>query len=96
MIKNRLETLIEQKAKRDKRPSISLNEISHQTNVSRNTLYLWLSQDGVAIYHANTLNAFCKYFDCNVGDVLEHIPNPETPPEAPETPKSDLGVSEDQ
>lgn len=30
----------------------------------------------------STLEALCRFFDCNVGDLLEYVPNPPTTSEA--------------
>lgn len=75
MIRNNLQKLIDEKAKRDKRPKIPIREISHQIGLSANTLYLWLRDEGVNQVNLNTLNALCEYFDCQVGDLLEYQPD---------------------
>ncbi len=33
---------------------------------------------GVGGIDNNTLNRLCKYFDCQPGDLMEYIPDPET------------------
>lgn len=94
MIQNNFKVLVAQKEMREKR-RLTYRVIADETDLSTNTLTSYASQE-VKRFDAPTLETFCKYFDCTIGDLLEYIPDPEIPPEAPETPKSDLGVSEDQ
>lgn len=48
---------------------INVATIAHETGVSRQTVYNWLAGD-VRRFDADTIEAFCEYFECDVGDLL--------------------------
>ena len=55
------------------RRRITLLEVSEHTGISRPTLTRIVSSKG---YNTNTkaINALCKYFQCNPGELLQYIP----------------------
>ena len=67
-IKNRFKILIAEKEMRENR-KLTLRTISQEIKVSTNSLTAYAHQD-VVRYDAAVLGAFCKYFNCGVGDIL--------------------------
>ncbi len=57
---------------------LEIKELSEQTGVSRQAIYNWMSGD-VKAYYTDVINAFCKYFDCDVSDLLVYVPDEEKP-----------------
>lgn len=53
---------------------LEIKELSEQTGVSRQAIYNWMSGD-VKAYYTDVINAFCKYFDCDVSDLLVYEPD---------------------
>ncbi len=68
MIRVLLKKLLDEKSFREKR-KITLNEVSAATGVSRATLTRVSNIPG---YNTNTdtVDALCRYFDCEPGDLL--------------------------
>jgi putative transcriptional regulator len=65
---NRFKILLAQKEiKEGKR--ISYEEIKEVTNIAASTLSAWATNT-TKRYDADTIAALCKYFDCNVGDLI--------------------------
>ena len=52
-----------------KNRKLTLRTISQEINVSTNLLTAYAHQD-VVHFDAAVLEAFCKYFNCEVGDIL--------------------------
>ena len=67
-IKNRLKILIAEKEVKENR-KLTLRIISEEAGVSTNSLTAYNNQD-VVRFDALVLEAFCKYFNCGVGDIL--------------------------
>lgn len=55
-----------------KRKIRSITELASKIGVSRNSLTKLYHGTGKAV-RFDTLTAVCSYFDCNVGDLLEHV-----------------------
>jgi len=67
-IKNRLKILIAEKEIRENR-KLTLRIISQEARVSTNSLTAYNNQD-VVRFDAPVLEAFCQYFNCDIGDIL--------------------------
>ena len=65
---NKLPSLIGKKQQEENRV-IGVAELAKETGVSRETIYKWI--DGEATrFDGKVIEAFCKYFNCDVGDLL--------------------------
>ncbi len=71
MIRVLLKQLLDDKSFNEKR-RITLNEVSDKTGISRATLTRVANVVG---YNTNTdtLNALCRYFSCNPGELMTYI-----------------------
>lgn len=71
MIRIRLKQLLDEKAFSERR-RITLNDVSEATGISRPTLTRIANVPG---YNTNTetLDALCKYFECEPGDLLQRV-----------------------
>lgn len=71
MIRVLLKQQLDKKSFTERR-RITLKEVSEQTGVSKATLSRIANIPG---YNTNTdtIDALCKYFDCDVADLLERI-----------------------
>lgn len=68
MIKSRLHILMhDHKVK-------SISKLSELTGISRPTLYRLQNDDGDRIEYG-TLNTLCAFFDCELGELLEYVPD---------------------
>ena len=67
-IKNRIKILIAEKEIKENR-KLTLRTISNEIGISTNSLVAYTNQD-VVRFDAVVLDAFCKYFNCGVGDIL--------------------------
>jgi putative transcriptional regulator len=67
-IKNRLKILIAEKEIKENR-KLTLRTISQEIGISTKSLMAYARQD-VVRFDAAVLEAFCKYFNCKVGDIL--------------------------
>lgn len=83
-VRNRLKDLIAEKAKRDGRASIPAMEIAKAVGMTRQNMSKWVNND-IKGYDSKTLTAFCRYFNCQVGDLIVHVEEPQPAPE--DTPK---------
>lgn len=72
MIRFKLKELIAEKEFRESRV-ITLAEISEKTGIHRSTLSKIANERG---YNTGTENVdrLCRHFDCDVGDVIQFIP----------------------
>lgn len=72
MIRIKLKQLLDEKAFNERR-RITLNEVAEATNISRPTLTRVANVPG---YNTNTdtIDALCKYFGCEPGDLLQFLP----------------------
>ena len=75
-IYNRLEILIAEKAFRENR-KLTYRTIAKETGISPTTLTLYMKQ-GVGAFDTGTIEALCKYLDCQPGDLLVY--SADTPP----------------
>jgi len=53
---------------------ITYDEICEETGISPSTLSRFANNETKRFY-SNTLGNLCKYFNCQVGDLLEYIPS---------------------
>jgi DNA-binding Xre family transcriptional regulator len=67
-IKNRIKILIAEKEIMENR-KLTMRIIAQEAGVSTNSLVAYTNQD-VVRFDAVVLDAFCKYFNCGVGDIL--------------------------
>lgn len=73
-VKSRLPALIGEKQRTENR-LINVAAISQATGVSRQTIYNWTNPDyNLERFEAKTIEAFCEYFGCDVGDLLTVVP----------------------
>lgn len=70
-INNRFGVLLAEKKIRERR-NISLAEISQSTGIPRKTLYAW-QNNTVTRYDAGIIDALCKYFACQPGDLFHYV-----------------------
>ena len=70
-IYNRLKVLIAEKEIREGR-KITYRTIAKETGLSTNAITNYATQR-VTRFDAATLNAFCHYFDCQLGDIIGFI-----------------------
>lgn len=68
MIKSRLHILMHDKKIK------SVSKLSELTKISRPTLYRLYNDTGDRIEYG-TLNTLCEFFECGIGDLLEHVPD---------------------
>lgn len=66
---SRVKQLLEEKEKREGR-RISQRKMEAETGVSRTSLKNWLRGDATK-YEEKQLLALCRYFDCEIGDLLK-------------------------
>ena len=48
--------------------------VANATGISTNTLSHWRNNK-IAAFEARTINLLCKYFNCQVADLLEYTPD---------------------
>lgn len=65
---NRLPALIGQKQSQENRV-INVKILSQETGISRQTLYKWL-EGKLDRFEAETIEKLCRYFHCDIGDLL--------------------------
>lgn len=68
MIKNRLAVLMAEKGIK------TMLELSKKTKIDKNTISNWYNQK-ITRFSADTLNTLCKFFNCQVGDLLIYVPD---------------------
>ena len=73
-IYNRLKIMIAEKELREGR-KLTYRTIAKETGVSTGTLTTYISQR-VSRYDGPTLEAFCRFFDCQPGDLLVFTDTP--------------------
>ncbi|MCB0175444.1 MAG: helix-turn-helix transcriptional regulator [Anaerolineae bacterium] len=54
--------------------SIPYREISEETGLSTRSITA-MFKDDMTLYAASTLSKLCAYYGCNVGDLLEYVPD---------------------
>lgn len=77
-LRNKFLTLLTEKEQRENR-RISRNELTIETDVSLPTILRW-ERNQVTKFEASVVEAFCAYFQCQVGDLL-YIEETENPTE---------------
>ncbi len=75
MIRVLLVQQLDNKSFKEKR-KITLAEVSKQTGISRATLTRIANTPGYTCT-TETINALCKYFECEPGELLQYIPDEE-------------------
>ena len=73
-IYNRLKILIAEKEFRENR-KLTYRTVAEETGLSIGTLTVYMTQR-VNRFDSSTLQTFCKYFDCQPGDILTYSENP--------------------
>lgn len=68
MIKNRLAILMAENGIK------TMQEISKKTKIDKNTISNWYNQK-ITRFSSETLNTLCKFFNCQVGDLLIYVPD---------------------
>jgi len=76
-VNNRFAVLLAEKQVKERR-NISLSEVAEMTGVSRQALYKW-ENNKVNRFDVPVINAICKYFDIQPGELFEYVPD-EKPP----------------
>lgn len=71
VINNRFGELLAQKQKNERR-NISLQEVAHETGISRQALYKW-ENNSVTRFDVPVIDALCKYFSVKPGDLFEYV-----------------------
>jgi DNA-binding Xre family transcriptional regulator len=67
-LRNRFLTLLAQKEIAEQR-RIKINEIVDETGIAFTTIQRWMRNE-ITKAEGPVLEAFCEYFDCDVGDLL--------------------------
>jgi putative transcriptional regulator len=75
-IRINLNALLAEKALASDRRNIPLTELERETGITWKTLQQWANNE-ITRYDSKTLNALCKYFDCQPGDLLTYTPDTE-------------------
>ena len=68
---SKLPALIGEKQTRENRV-ISVATIAKETGIPKQTIYNWLNGD-IRRFDADIIEGFCKYFGCDVGDLLTYV-----------------------
>lgn len=67
-MRNRLLALMGEKQAKDEK-AITPVIVAKEVGLSRQAIHKWIHND-VKSFTAETLDALCQYFDCEVGDLL--------------------------
>lgn len=73
MIRFRLKELMADKAFRERR-QVTLSEVAEETGIARRVLTSLANEPGYNTVTAN-LDKLCKYFDCGLNSLAEHVPD---------------------
>jgi len=73
MIRFRLQEMISEKSFRENR-RVTIGEVATETGINRMTLSKMINHKGYSTVTDN-LDKLCVYFNCNVVDLLEYIPD---------------------
>ena len=76
MILFRIIELVAEKEKREKR-KVTLAEISEHTGVNRTSLSKMQNPDMKHSTSTSSIDALCRFFDCNVEDIMVYVKDPE-------------------
>lgn len=67
-MKNRILALMGEKQSRENR-QISQSEVADATGLTRQAISKWARGD-ITQFNSETVEKLCKYFDCQIGDLL--------------------------
>src|SRR3990167_4645921 len=70
MFRSRLPILLAEKEHRERR-KITQRELAKDTNLARATIASWMSTDNMPRLDSGTVAALCKYFGCDLEDLVE-------------------------
>ena len=70
---NNFAKLLEKKEEKEGR-YISLTEVAEETEITRRTLYKWAKHE-VTLYDPKVVDTLCKYFQVDMGELIEHTPD---------------------
>ena len=59
---------------RSNQPTLTLRQLAQETGLALSTIN-WLTTPRANRIDFRTLNALCRYFDVQPGDILEYIPD---------------------
>ena len=76
-INNRFGILLAQKRGQEKR-NIPLSEVSEATGLPPKTLFAW-ANNTVSRFDVHVINAICKYFGVQPGELFEYVEDPPAP-----------------
>lgn len=76
-VNNRFAVLLAEKQVKERR-NIPLTEVAEATGISRQALYKW-ENNSINRFEIRVINALCKYFDVQIGDLFEYIPDEAQP-----------------
>lgn len=76
MILFRIKELVAEKEKRENR-KVTLAEISQHTGVNRTSLSKMQNPDMKHSTTTSAIDALCRFFDCNVEDIMVYVKDPE-------------------
>lgn len=71
-VNNRFAALLAEKGIQEKR-RITVAEVARTTGIDQRTLGKW-ANNTITRYDAPVIDALCRYFDCNPGDLLQYSP----------------------
>jgi putative transcriptional regulator len=77
-VNNRFAVLLAEKQVKERR-NIPLAEVAESTGISRQALYKW-ENNSINRFEIRVINALCKYFGVQIGDLFEYIPDIEDDP----------------
>lgn len=69
-VKNRLLILMSEKQASEGRP-VTASSVARDTKLTRQVVTKWINND-VKEFRADMIKAFCDYFNCDVGDLIEY------------------------
>jgi putative transcriptional regulator len=72
-INNRFAVLLAQRRMKEKR-NIPLSEVKESTKIPYKTLYAW-QNNTVTRFDVHVINAICKYFGVQPGELFEYVPD---------------------
>jgi len=73
MFRFRLQELIAEKSFAEKR-RVTIQEVAEATDINRVTLSKLVNQHG-AVVRTDVLDKLCSYFACEVGELMQHVPD---------------------
>jgi len=55
---------------------LKISDVARETGLNRGTITR-LYQESVERFEADALNALCAFFECQIGELLEYVPDEE-------------------